>query len=114
MLKGLVTPTPVRQRLFVVDTFCGANENSRLKVRFVMEVALAGPFRQNMFIRPTEAELSSYGEPDFVVNASKTSDPIGSHGLNSGSVHRVPYDRENADHRRYLVRRRDEKKACSP
>lgn len=60
------------KRLFVVDTFCGANENSRIKVRFIMEVAWQAHFVTNMFIRPTAAELASYGEPDFVVmNASK-------------------------------------------
>lgn len=60
------------KRLFVVDTFCGANENTRIKVRFIMEVAWQAHFVKNMFIRPTEEELKSYGEPDFVVvNASK-------------------------------------------
>ena len=85
VLKGLVADRLSGQRLFVVDTFCGANENSRLKVRFVMEVAWQAHFVKNMFIRPTEDELASYGEPDFVVlNASKTSDPDWqSHGLNS-------------------------------
>ena len=56
----------------MVDTFCGANENSRIKVRFIMEVAWQAHFVTNMFIRPTAEELASYGEPDFVVmNASK-------------------------------------------
>ncbi|MDI9310110.1 MAG: phosphoenolpyruvate carboxykinase (ATP) [Limnohabitans sp.] len=60
------------KRLFVVDTFCGANENTRLKVRFIVEVAWQAHFVKNMFIRPTDAELMTYGEPDFVVmNASK-------------------------------------------
>ncbi|MDR1848181.1 MAG: phosphoenolpyruvate carboxykinase (ATP) [Bacteroidales bacterium] len=60
------------KRLFVVDTFCGANENTRLKIRFIMEVAWQAHFVKNMFIRPTENELLNYGEPDFVVlNASK-------------------------------------------
>ena len=60
--------------LYVVDAFCGANENSRLKVRFIMEVAWQAHFVKNMFIRPTEEELMDFGEPDFVVmNASKTS-----------------------------------------
>ena len=60
------------KRLFVVDTFCGANENTRLKVRFIVEVAWQAHFVKNMFIRPTDAELATYGEPDFVVmNASK-------------------------------------------
>ena len=85
ILKGLVAKQLSGRRLFVVDTFCGANENSRLKVRFVMEVAWQAHFVKNMFIRPTDEELASYGEPDFVVlNASKTSDADWqSHGLNS-------------------------------
>ncbi|MDR1115373.1 MAG: phosphoenolpyruvate carboxykinase (ATP), partial [Tannerella sp.] len=58
--------------LFVVDAFCGANENSRLKLRFIMEVAWQAHFVANMFIRPTAEELASFGEPDFVImNASK-------------------------------------------
>ena len=59
------------KRLFVVDTFCGANEATRLKVRFIMEVAWQAHFVTNMFIRPSKEELESF-EPDFVVyNASK-------------------------------------------
>ena len=73
------------KRLFVVDAFCGANENSRLKVRFIMEVAWQAHFVKNMFIRPTEEELENFGEPDFVVmNASKTSfKDFAAHDLNS-------------------------------
>ena len=60
------------KRLFVVDAFCGANANSRLKIRFVMEVAWQAHFVRNMFIRPTEEELKEFGEPDFLVlTASK-------------------------------------------
>ena len=60
------------KKLYVVDTFCGANENSRLKIRFIMEVAWQAHFVKNMFIRPTDAELEKYGDADFVVlNASK-------------------------------------------
>ena len=59
------------KRLFVMDTFCGANPATRLKVRFIMEVAWQAHFVTNMFIRPTAEELESF-EPDFVVyNASK-------------------------------------------
>jgi phosphoenolpyruvate carboxykinase (ATP) len=62
------------KKLYVIDAFCGANENTRLKVRFIMEVAWQAHFVKNMFIRPTEQELDAFGEPDFVVmNASKTS-----------------------------------------
>ena len=57
--------------LFVVDLFCGANPATRLKVRFIMEVAWQAHFVTNMFIRPTEEELKDF-TPDFVVfNASK-------------------------------------------
>ena len=63
------------KRLFVMDLFCGANEDTRLKVRFVMEVAWQAHFVKNMFIRPSDAELENF-EPDFVVlNASKTTNP---------------------------------------
>ena len=62
------------KKLYVVDAFCGANEDTRLKVRFIMEVAWQAHFVKNMFIRPTEAELEHFGEPDFIVmNASKAS-----------------------------------------
>ena len=72
VLKGIADKELSGKRLFVVDTFCGANENSRLKIRFIMEVAWQAHFVTNMFIRPTAEELASYGEPDFVVlNASK-------------------------------------------
>lgn len=73
------------KRLFVVDTFCGANPDTRLKVRFIMEVAWQAHFVKNMFLRPTEEELANYGEPDFVsLNGSKTTNPKWKeHGLNS-------------------------------
>ena len=73
------------KRLFVVDAFCGANENTRLKVRFIMEVAWQAHFVKNMFIRPTQEELDNFGEPDFVVmNGSKTSfKEYAEHGMNS-------------------------------
>jgi phosphoenolpyruvate carboxykinase (ATP) len=71
-LKNLAVKQLSDKRLYVVDTFCGANENTRLKIRFIMEVAWQAHFVTNMFIRPTVAELANYGEPDFVViNASK-------------------------------------------
>ena len=71
-LKSLAAKELSNKKLYVVDTFCGANENTRLKIRFIMEVAWQAHFVKNMFIRPTEEELANYGEPDFVVlNASK-------------------------------------------
>lgn len=84
-LKKLVVDELSGKRLFVVDTFCGANEDTRMKVRFIVEVAWQAHFVTNMFIRPSEEELASYGEPDFVVmNGSKTSNPNWKeHGMNS-------------------------------
>ncbi len=84
-LKSLVANQLSGKKLFVMDTFLGANENSRLKVRFIMEVAWQAHFVKNMFLRPTEEELENYGEPDFVVlNGSKVVNPKWQeHGLNS-------------------------------
>ena len=59
------------KRLFVMDAFCGTNKDTRMAIRFIMEVAWQAHFVKNMFIRPTEEELENF-EPDFVVfNASK-------------------------------------------
>ena len=59
------------KRLYVVDAFCGANKDTRMAIRFVMEVAWQAHFVTNMFIKPTAEELEHF-EPDFVVyNASK-------------------------------------------
>ncbi|WP_319502312.1 phosphoenolpyruvate carboxykinase (ATP) [uncultured Draconibacterium sp.] len=84
-LKATTTSQLSGKKLFVVDTFCGANEDTRLKVRFIMEVAWQAHFVTNMFLRPTAEELEAYGEPDFVVmNGSKTSNAkYEEHGLNS-------------------------------
>ncbi|MDD3911475.1 MAG: phosphoenolpyruvate carboxykinase (ATP) [Bacteroidales bacterium] len=72
VLKDLAKKELSNKKLYVMDTYCGANENTRIKVRFIMEVAWQAHFVKNMFIRPTEKELMDYGEPDFVVlNASK-------------------------------------------
>ncbi|HIY37510.1 MAG TPA: phosphoenolpyruvate carboxykinase (ATP) [Candidatus Paraprevotella stercorigallinarum] len=72
VLKDLAAKELSNKRLFVVDAFCGANESTRLKVRFIVEVAWQAHFVTNMFIRPTAEELANFGEPDFVVyNASK-------------------------------------------
>jgi len=83
-LKNLVTTQLSGKRLFVVDTFCGANEDTRLKVRFITEVAWQAHFVKNMFIRPSDEELVGY-EPDFVVmNGAKTTNPNWEkQGLNS-------------------------------
>jgi len=83
-LRDAVTEQLYGKRLFVVDTFCGANKDTRLAVRFVMEVAWQAHFVTNMFIRPTAAELVTY-VPDFVVinGAKTTNEKWQEHGLNS-------------------------------
>ncbi|MBP8598162.1 MAG: phosphoenolpyruvate carboxykinase (ATP) [Selenomonas sp.] len=59
------------KKLFVIDAFCGANHDTRMAVRFIVEVAWQAHFVKNMFIQPTDEELASF-EPDFIVyNASK-------------------------------------------
>ena len=71
-LKKIARKELSDKKLYVVDGFCGANANTRIKVRFIMEVAWQAHFVRNMFIRPTEEELANFGEPDFVVlTASK-------------------------------------------
>jgi phosphoenolpyruvate carboxykinase (ATP) len=74
--KLAVTQLSNTKKLYVVDTFCGTNPNTRLKVRFIMEVAWQAHFVTNMFIRPSHYELENYGEPDFIsLNAAKTVNP---------------------------------------
>jgi phosphoenolpyruvate carboxykinase (ATP) len=71
--KDLAVKQLSGKRLFVIDCFCGANENTRLRVRFILEVAWQAHYVKNMFIRPEADELVGF-KPDFVVlNAAKTS-----------------------------------------
>ncbi len=70
-VKDLAVKELSGKKLYVVDAFCGANADTRMNVRFIVEVAWQAHFIKNMFIVPTEEELKSF-EPDFVVyNASK-------------------------------------------
>ena len=71
VLKGIAQDCLSNKRLFVIDAFCGANADTRMSVRFIMEVAWQAHFVKNMFIRPSEEDLANF-EPDFIVyNASK-------------------------------------------
>ena len=71
VLKDLAAKELSNKKLYVVDGYCGANEATCLKVRFIMEVAWQAHFVTNMFIRPSKEQLENF-EPDFVVyNASK-------------------------------------------
>lgn len=73
------------KKIYVVDAFCGTNADTRLKVRFIVEVAWQAHFVTNMFIRPSHFDLENFGEPDFtVINGSKTTNPNWEEqGLNS-------------------------------
>ena len=85
-LKALVlNQLSASPKLYVVDAFCGTNADTRLKVRFVMEVAWQAHFVTNMFIRPSIYELENFGVPDFIVmNGSKVTNPDwAAQGLNS-------------------------------
>lgn len=63
------------KKLYVNDVYAGANENSRLKIRVITEIAWGSHFVKNMFIRPTEEELKDF-EPDFILyHACKATNP---------------------------------------
>ncbi len=83
-LKKLALAELSNKRLFVVDAFCGANADTRMAIRFIVEVAWQAHFVKNMFIQPSEEELANF-EPDFVIyNASKAKvDNYKELGLNS-------------------------------
>ena len=86
-MKDLAKKQLSGKRLFVVDCFCGTNPDTRMAIRFVMEVAWQAHFIKNMFIIPTEEELENF-VPDFVCyNASKAKvENYKELGLNSETV----------------------------
>ena len=65
-VKALAQKELSNKRLFVVDAFCGANKDTRMAVRFIMEVAWQAHFVRNMFIKPNEEEQKNF-KPDFIV-----------------------------------------------
>ena len=70
-LKEIAKKELSGKKLYVIDGFCGANADTRMAVRFIMEVAWQAHFVKNMFIRPTKEEQANF-KPDFIVyNASK-------------------------------------------
>ena len=83
-MKQLAVKELCNKELFVVDAFCGANKDTRIAVRFIVEVAWQAHFVTNMFIRPSAEELKDF-TPDFIIyNASKAKvDNYKELGLNS-------------------------------
>ena len=83
-VKEIAVKELSNKKLYVVDAFCGANKDTRMAIRFIVEVAWQAHFVENMFIKPTKEELENF-EPDFVVyNASKAKvDNYKELGLNS-------------------------------
>lgn len=74
-LKGIVVRQLSGKKLYVLDAFAGANPDSRLSIRFIVEVAWQAHFIKNMFIRPSEEELKVF-KPDFILmNGSKATNP---------------------------------------
>ena len=84
--KDLAVKQLSGKKLYVVDAFCGANPDSRMAIRFIMEVAWQAHFVKNMFIAPSEEELANF-EPNFVIyNASKAKiENYAELGLNSAT-----------------------------
>ena len=85
-VKELAVKELSNKKLYVVDAFCGANADTRMAVRFIVEVAWQAHFIKNMFIVPTEEELKNF-QPDFIVyNASKAAvENFKELGLNSST-----------------------------
>ncbi len=109
--KNISTEQLSGKRLFVVDCFCGANKNTRLNVRFILEVAWQAHFVKNMFIRPEPEELENF-KPDFVVlNASKATNPDWKkQGLNSENFIFFNLTGGHGRNWRNMVWRRNEKR----
>ena len=84
MMKDLAKKELCGKNLFVVDAFCGANKDTRIAVRFIMEVAWQAHFVTNMFIKPTAEELKEF-KPSFTVYAASKAkvDNYKELGLNS-------------------------------
>ena len=85
-LKVLAQKQLSGKRLFVMDAFCGANKDTRMAIRFIMEVAWQAHFVKNMFIQPSEEELAAF-EPDFVVycaSKAKVDDEVCQRGRRTG------------------------------
>ena len=105
-LKKIASQELSGKKLYVVDTFCGANENSRLKIRFIMEVAWQAHFVKNMFIRPTDEELEKYGARFRGAQRFEgQGEELQETGSELGDGRCLQPHREDAGHHQHLVRR---------
>ena len=103
-VKDLAIKELSNKKLYVVDAFCGANKDTRMAIRFIVEVAWQAHFVTNMFIQPTEEELKDF-EPDFVVyNASKAK----VENYRDSCI--IQHHKQRAGYRKHMVWRRDEKR----
>ena len=73
-VKDIAVSELCNKKLYVVDAFCGANHDTRMAIRFIVEVAWQAHFVTNMFIRPTAEELENF-EPDFVASGGNQECP---------------------------------------
>ena len=109
-LKKIAADELSGKKLYVVDTFCGANENTRLKIRFIMEVAWQAHFVKNMFIRPTDAEAGAVRRTRLrgAQRLESQGDELQGAGPELRDGRGLQPHREDAGHHQHLVRRRDE------
>ncbi|NLE64738.1 MAG: phosphoenolpyruvate carboxykinase (ATP) [Elusimicrobia bacterium] len=74
-LKDLCLKRLNGRKLYVVDGFCGTNEDSRMRIRLVTEIAWKAHFFKNMFIRPTAKELEGFVPDWTILDACKITCP---------------------------------------
>jgi phosphoenolpyruvate carboxykinase (ATP) len=55
------------EHIYVTDGFAGWDPKYRLKIRVICSRPYHALFMHNMLIRPTDAELDRFGEPDYVI-----------------------------------------------
>lgn len=71
-------------QLYVFDGFAGWDERDRIKVRVITTRPYHALFMHNMLIRPSEAELDTFGEPDYIIyNAGQESADTQTEGVES-------------------------------
>ncbi len=61
-----------RERLYIFDGFAGWDPRHRIKVRVICSRPYHALFMHTMLIRPTQAELETFGEPELtIINAGE-------------------------------------------